>query len=186
MHLQAFHDLEADGEAGVEAGHGFLEHHGHVLAGQLAALPLGQGAQVPPVELHLVGDHAAIVGDQAHDGQRGHALAGAGLADDAEDFALVHRQVDPIDRAELAGSGRKLDGKVADIKQRHDSPSSSIGSISYRFSLGSSASRSPSPSRLKASTVIRIARPGNVTTHHARLTNSRADASMVPHSGVGG
>ena len=129
MHLQAFHDLEADGEAGVEAGHGFLEHHGHVLAGQLAALPLGQGAQVPPVELHLVGDHAAVVGDQAHDGQRGHALPGAGLADDAEDFALVHRQVDPIDRAELAGAGRELDGKVADIKQRHDSPSSGIGSF---------------------------------------------------------
>ena len=40
--------------------------------------------------------------------------------------------------------------------------------------------------RLKASTVIRMARPGKVTTHQARRTNSRASASMVPHSGVGG
>ena len=42
-----------------------------------------------------------------------------------------------------------------------------------RFSFGSSASRSPSPIRLNASTVIRIARPGNVTTHHARWMNSQ-------------
>jgi hypothetical protein len=40
--------------------------------------------------------------------------------------------------------------------------------------------------RLKASTVIRIARPGKVTTHQARRMNSRASASMAPHSGVGG
>ena len=29
-------------------------------------------------------------------------------------------------------------------------------------------------------------RPGNVTTHHARSTNSRASASIVPHSDAGG
>ena len=40
--------------------------------------------------------------------------------------------------------------------------------------------------RLNASTVSRIASPGKVTTHQARSTNSRASASMVPHSGVGG
>src|SRR5690606_36725192 len=31
-----------------------------------------------------------------------------------------------------------------------------------------------------------IARPGKVTTHQARVMNSRASASIVPHSGVGG
>jgi hypothetical protein len=39
---------------------------------------------------------------------------------------------------------------------------------------------------LNASTVIRIISPGNVTTHHARSTNSRASASIVPHSDAGG
>ena len=40
-------------------------------------------------------------------------------------------------------------------------------SAQLRFSFGSSASRRPSPIRLMASTVIRMARPGNVTTHQA-------------------
>ena len=31
-----------------------------------------------------------------------------------------------------------------------------------------------------------MARPGKVTTHQARSTNSRASASIVPHSGDGG
>ena len=58
--------------------------------------------------------------------------------------------------------------------------------VTTSSSFGSSASRRPSPIRLMASTVIRMARPGNVTTHQARRMNSRAVASMVPHSGVGG
>ena len=40
--------------------------------------------------------------------------------------------------------------------------------------------------RLKASTVIRMAKPGKVTTHQALCTNCIALASMLPHSGVGG
>ncbi len=40
--------------------------------------------------------------------------------------------------------------------------------------------------RLIARTVIKIARPGNVTTHQARSINSRDSANIVPHSGVGG
>ncbi len=38
-----------------------------------------------------------------------------------------------------------------------------------RFSFGSSASRSPSPIRLKASTVIRMARPGKGHDPRARV-----------------
>ena len=61
-------------------------------------------------------------------------------------------------------------------------------SAQLRFSLGSSASRKPSPIRLMASTVVtRIINPGK--GHNppgARRMNSRASASIVPHSGVGG
>ena len=68
------------------------------------------------------------------------------------------------------------------------STSSNAGDVAVLivFSFGSSASRRPSPVRLKASTVIRIARPGSVTTHHALWMNSSALASIEPHSGVGG
>src|SRR3546814_19267021 len=69
----------------------------------------------------------------------------------------------------------EVDGEVADLEQAHE-----------RFIFGSSASRSPSPNRLMARTVIRMARPGKVTTHQARVMNSRESASMAPHSGVGG
>src|SRR3546814_18240152 len=69
----------------------------------------------------------------------------------------------------------EVDGEVAYLEQAHE-----------RFIFGSSASRSPSPNRLMARTVIRMARPGKVTTHQARVMNSRESASMAPHSGVGG
>src|SRR3546814_16328159 len=69
----------------------------------------------------------------------------------------------------------EVDGEVAYLEQAHE-----------RFIIASSASRSPSPNRLMARTVLRLARPGKVTTHQARVMNSRASASMAPHSGVGG
>ncbi len=51
---------------------------------------------------------------------------------------------------------------------------------------GSRMSRSPSPSRLKHSTVSISARPGNATSHHLPVVMKRApSATMMPHSGVG-
>ena len=51
---------------------------------------------------------------------------------------------------------------------------------------GSSASRKPSPARLIDTTVTRIASPGSVTSQGLERMNSRASASIVPHSAVGG
>src|SRR5262249_3551052 len=120
-----------------------------------------------------------------HHGQHGEALATAGFADDAERFALRDSDADLIDRAPgsvvaACGRRRKRDVEIFDLEQDH------VGVSIQRFSLASRASRRPSPSRLKASTVTRIMTPGNVTTHQARDTNSRASASIVPHSGNGG
>ena len=42
------------------------------------------------------------------------------------------------------------------------------------------------PTRLKASTVTKIARPGNVATHHWSRITVRPSATMRPQSGVGG
>ncbi|MNE41595.1 hypothetical protein D3C80_1356750 [compost metagenome] len=56
----------------------------------------------------------------------------------------------------------------------------------YPFNLGSSASRSPSPSRLNASTVMNIARLGKIATCGAITMSARASLSIAPHSGVGG
>jgi hypothetical protein len=121
--------------------------------------------------------HPAWEGHQAHQRQHGHALARTRLADDAQHLALVERERHAFDGVQGRALERELDVEVFDFKQWHGG---------QRFSLGSSASRSPSPMTLKASTAIRMARPGKVTTHQARSTNSRASASMVPHSGDGG
>ena len=40
----------------------------------------------------------------------------------------------------------------------------------YSRRRGSMASRKPSPTRLKAVTVMKMARPGKVTSHHAKST----------------
>ena len=58
--------------------------------------------------------------------------------------------------------------------------------IYARSIFGSSASRSPSPSRLKASTVKKIARLGNSATCGAFTMSARASFSIAPHSGLGG
>src|SRR5690606_30766042 len=114
---------------------------------------------------------------KTHHGKHRDRLARSGLAHDRQHLALVHMQRDAVYSLERAADRVERNGKVLDFKQSHDQD---------LFSFGSSASRSPSPIRLMASTVTRIARPGNVTTHHARMMNSRASASIVPHSGVGG
>ena len=53
----------------------------------------------------------------------------------------------------------------------------------YRFSLGSSASRRPSPSRLNARTVIMMNKPGNVIKYGALREKSFAPDIKTPHSG---
>ncbi len=56
----------------------------------------------------------------------------------------------------------------------------------YNRNRGSSASRKPSPSRLKPNTVSIIAKPGKNTKCGALKTWFRSAANMAPHSGCGG
>src|ERR1700687_1318903 len=97
------------------------------------------------------------------------------LPEPDSDFAGLHRQIDIVDGDKRLRDAAEFHGEPFDFEQRHQ-----------RLSFGSSASRKPSPIRLNASTVIRIASPGKVTTHDARWMNSSAPASIDPHSGVGG
>ena len=87
------------------------------------------------------------------------------FADDRQHFARVDRRANAVDGAERARCGVEVDDEVLDLEE---------AACQVLFSLGSSASRRPSPIRLMASTVIRMARPGKVTTHQARRMNSRA------------
>jgi hypothetical protein len=68
--------------------------------------------QVVAGEAELVGLDAAGVGHQAHQGHHGDALAGAGFADDAEDFAFFEGQADAVNGMHDAVLRGELDGEV--------------------------------------------------------------------------
>ena len=86
---QRLGDLEADREHRVEAGERLLEDHAGRAAAQAAHPPLRQLEHVVPVQ-HDPAGHGGVARQQAHDRQRGDALAGAGLADQRRDLAGRH------------------------------------------------------------------------------------------------
>src|SRR6202042_2004902 len=106
----------------------------------------------------------------------GHALARAGLADQADGLPGCDLQRHPVDRADDAVVAGDLHPQVADLKLQqaaHDE-------------AGRSRSASPSPISDSATPVITTARPGTVVSHHWVVRKFCPAAIMVPQSGVGG
>ena len=92
-------DLVADGERRVQAGERVLEDEPDLLAAQLADAVVVELEDVDPVEDDRAGDDPARrVRDEPGDRERGHALAAAGLADEAERLAVLHVEADVVDR----------------------------------------------------------------------------------------
>ena len=81
-------DLVADRVERVHRGQRVLEDHRHLLAAQPAHAPRGRRRRAPRRRARSRRRSCAAPAlVQAHDRQAGHALAGAGLADDAEGLA---------------------------------------------------------------------------------------------------
>ena len=117
--LECLVDLEPDGEAGIEAAHGFLENHRHVLAGHA---PPGTGRDVPqvyPVEAHAVGGDLRGPGQKPHQRQHRDAFAGSRFTDDTQNAAFFDVHVDPVNSPKQALGGLKLYREVADFQKRH-------------------------------------------------------------------
>jgi hypothetical protein len=120
MEAQRLLDLEADGEAGVEAGHRLLEDHRHVLADDLAALALASGQQVAAVEGHAVGGDLAVQGSRP---------ITASMATTCRSRTRRRwrgprphrRQRNAVDGAEGARRGCRIRREVADFEKRHGS-----------------------------------------------------------------
>ena len=74
-----------------------------LIGGRQAQLGLGETDQVPAGQLDPAGDRGAAPVVQAEQGQRGAALARAGLADDAEGAPARHREAHPVDRPQRPG-----------------------------------------------------------------------------------
>ena len=98
MAHQHLDDLLADRVARIERGHRLLEDHRHAVAAQVAQLAVRQIEQADAVEGHGAGHFGARLRQQAHHGERRHALAAAGLADQPERRAARDREVDAVDR----------------------------------------------------------------------------------------
>ena len=161
MRFQRFADLKADGEAGIERRHRLLEDHRHVFAGDAPPLVRAHRREIRAVEGHAVGGHGRGRRQEAHRRQHRHRLAGAGFADDRQHFVALERQVEPVHRRERAVACRERDGEIADFEQRRRHQPLRI--------FGSSASRRPSPVRLMARTVMRMAKPGRATIQGSEL-----------------
>ena len=108
----------------VERGHRLLEDHRDVVAADRVAsavrsAPAGCGPsnRIAPLSMRPGGS-----GHQAHDGQRRHALAAAGLADDAERFALAARVGDAVHRAHDTGRGEELGVELIDLQHGRGTP----------------------------------------------------------------
>jgi hypothetical protein len=150
-------DLQADLEHRIERGGRVLEDHRHALAAQVGHLVGGELQEVAALEPQLAGLDPPRRRDEAHDGERRHALAAAGLTDDAEHLALVDPDVHAVDRLGDAVAGMEPGAQVAHLQDRL------AARFHGSFSLNRSQSFMPSPSRLKPSTVIMMARPGKNT-----------------------
>ena len=136
-------DLESDTQHRVEGGHGVLEDHRDVATAVLEQLAGCHADDVLVVDEDLAARDAPGFGDKVEDRERRHRFAAPRFSDDAKGLTGVHLEADPVDRTD--GPGR-----VAELRREVHNPKQSRG---YRRILGSIASRSPSPSQLKASTV---------------------------------
>jgi hypothetical protein len=114
---KGFGDLAAYGHHGVERCHGLLEDHGDRAAAMTAHGLFREGEEVFGARCGGEGDASGDVRlrwKEAHHGERGGGLAGAGLADEAEGLARGDGKGDAPHRL-LRAEG---DAQVADAEQR--------------------------------------------------------------------
>src|SRR5581483_2374754 len=172
-------DLCSDREQRVERRHRILEDDGKLLAADGPRVPLPTLAQErPPLPPHVAAGDLARQLDQPEHRERGDALARPRLPDETERLAAVDRERDIAHRLRLATTREEADLEVLDLEEVFPSrgdlaahatdPVLAVAANRFSRSCGSAATRSQLASRLMPSTVIAIAAPGNVTSHHAR------------------
>src|SRR5262249_12947769 len=173
----------ADPHHRIERGHRLLKDHRHPVAPDAAHLLLIEREQVGAFQRHRAADDLARrVGHQAHDGERAHALAAAGFADDRQRLAAADMEGDVVNRLEQAGWGEEHRFQVLHVQDHIVS----LGVGHQPCCLGSRMSRSASPNRLVPNTARLMATPGKITSHGAVRTYSAADSdSMRPQEGCG-
>src|SRR5579885_701524 len=103
----------------------------------LRQLAGGERREVAAVEPDPPALDRALLAKEPCECERGHGLAGAALADDAEDLTGLDRERDAVEHSHPPAGACEGDREVLDLEQAHRS-----------LARGSSRSRSPSPRRL--------------------------------------
>ena len=178
VHLQGLGDLGADGHGGVQRGHGVLEDHADLRAADAPAVDLRTSEDLRAAQSRRPGgDAARRHRDQPHHALHGHRFSTTGFTDDRQGFTGLNVETDAAHRLYDAAVGVELDPQPVYFKQCIHRASRIAASVrfaksaSYRQNVhsvprmrASSASRSPSPSRLKASTVMLINTAGKISS----------------------
>ena len=156
-------DLPADRRQRIERRHRLLEDHGDALAAQAAPFGRRRVLDLLSVEHDPTAAQRQRPLEQAHDGERRDALSAARLADQPEGLAAADLERDLLDGIVghlVAGQGNT---------QCFDLEEGIVHAPRRVADCGSRMSRRPSPSRLRPSTVRKIARPGNTDSQGAVL-----------------
>ncbi len=131
--------LGADENGGVEGGERVLVDHRDLGAHQGAAFPGRELQQVPAAVEDLAAD-LGVAGEKPHDGEAGDGLAAAGLADQAEGFALVDGEVQLVDDGDVAVAVGEADRQVAHDEEfvgvRADRGDGGLGGVDVLRELG--------------------------------------------------
>src|SRR5450755_1486187 len=155
MARQHLADLGADPLDWMQRRRRILENHCDVLAANVAHLGLRQLQEIAALECNAAGrGGGAVIRQNADDGPRQHALAGTGLADDAESLTSLNRERYAVDRPHHAVRRMELRHEMGDLEE---------GSTRFCHSAPprkSVRARRRSPIRLMDSTVRNISAEG--------------------------
>ena len=123
MRDDGFGNLISDAHHRIERGHRLLKDHGNARAAQLAHGVVIERGQIPRgraviCEEDFAGD-SGLRRQQAHDGQGSDRLAGAGFADQAQDFAGSDGETEVADgRNGLCGDSRPSQAQAVAAARR--------------------------------------------------------------------
>ncbi len=116
--LEGFGDLVANGENRVQRRARLLEYVGDLVPANRPEFARRFFQDVLAIEQDLAGfvDRGRL-GEQAREGEAGHALAAAALADDGKGLALLQREGNAFHGFHRAGFGSKMDREIADFEE---------------------------------------------------------------------
>ncbi len=118
MRRHRLDQLPRDAQHRIQRRHRVLEDHRDLGATDLPKFVFGQRGDLAATEADGAGNDAGGFLQQVHNGLGGHALAGAGLTDNAKRLATVQREADAVHRAHHTGIGEEPGPQVADPQQR--------------------------------------------------------------------